>query len=199
MQTACRAVENFLAALRALKVPQGRVELRAEFCHEQRNLRGAFAGRAASAAGGPEPVAASCPDGILPIGGGVRFQLTLPAGGSPYLFNLGSSGACAQLYPAFGPPSPPRAPGAVLSLPSCDSWYRVTGPATSFSGSPDRLLALVFPAPRLFTIADLDPRLTQRFAARGPGFAGAPRLSQPSLFTLEPDQWDYALLEFATS
>ncbi len=188
-----QAVENFLTALRALKGPPGRVALRAEFRHEARGLRGAFAD---SAAGGSRPEAASHYDGVLPLGGHVRFQVTMPAGGALSLFNLGSSGTCVLLYPPFGQPAPVMAPGAVLHLPLQEPWFRVTGPATAVSGQPDRLLALVSRTPRQLTVADLDPRLTQRFAPRGAGFAGAPRLARPLLFTLEPDQWDYGLLEF---
>jgi len=144
-------------------------------------------------------------DGSLKLKERIRFEGLSPVSGYIHLFNLGTSGLCDKLAPSEEFPDNRIEANQVLELPSeqfvrmadCpDGVWEETGPPSSETGHPERILCIVTEDDIELECPDLHPDLEQRhvYTARGPGFGGQVRRNRSKLFNLSQEKWEYGLI-----
>ncbi|MBP7053432.1 MAG: DUF4384 domain-containing protein [Phycisphaerae bacterium] len=216
-------IEFFLEMLRVTKGPEGAVDLCVIHCPpELPASRGFVAGGAYRPGAGGNSDLPDTPGTLPPSDGSITWEQTeflsvgeyvefhgkMPCDGYVHLFNLGTSGRCAKLFPSREYPNNFEPAGAVFWVPSkrhCDipvAKFTEDGPTTAETGKPERLLAIVTHDDVVLQIEDLHPRMAgydvfSRCPTRGSAVVG-PIIRKPKLFDgekIRPEHWEYGLLE----
>lgn len=202
-------IRELLSLLHQVKGPAGRIRLQVSFDRavgHEAGTRGVITPKPVpvdAPQGNPEASTGFQTVGSLPVGARIRFSGLVPALGHLHLFNLGTSGTCTMLFPkecranAVSPNDVFELPSPSL-FPMCES-FDVTKPTTAESGAPERLLAILTLDDVDLQCGDLHPRLVTRDAwgalCRGPGFSGPCGATTSRLFQLDPERWEYGLVE----
>lgn len=207
-------IETFVQQLTGIKAPSDDLEITIAYTQKSSpGVRGHISTRQAGRPGSHQdqqsPTAHT--HGTLTIGDSFDIRCRMRIPGYLHLFNLGSSGCCAPLYPEAGDNDIRFSPDEEIILPRNSRYpgdgFTVSGPATAECGGLDRLLLIHTVDKQRIAVEDLSPALHTRgnnrgqragtAAARAAGFADNVPEDDPLFFeSVRDHEWQYILLAY---